>query len=266
MPTLTEEFARMKLTNEKALVLFVMAGDPTLDDLPEIIKFSFESGADVVEIGVPFSDPIADGPVIQAAGQRALDQGVTLRGVLEKIAACKDVRGPLVLMTYANPVRQFGYSKFARRCKEVGVSGCILSDLPPEAADEWIAAARQESIDTIFLVAPTSTEARMGQIASVSSGFLYAVSRTGVTGAQVPSTAEISDFITIVKKYTHIPICIGFGIHSPEQVEAIAPLADGVIVGSWYVQELHESWNKPDGRVKLSASVSALKSGTKPRN
>lgn len=262
MSTLSDAFARLRAKPEKALVCYVTAGDPSLDDLPAIVSALSEAGADVIEIGMPFSDPIADGPTIQASTQRALDRGVTPRAVLEAVSRCpKDV--PLVMMGYTNPVHHWGYEAFAEASAKAGLSGTILSDLTPEEAGPWIAASRATGLDNIFLAAPTSTDERLGRVCEASSGFVYAVSRTGVTGAGSEAPPEVKDLVRRIKERTELPICVGFGISRPEHVRMVCEVADGAVVGSWLVDLLAASWNGGKGRVEIVEKVAALKAGTK---
>jgi tryptophan synthase alpha chain len=262
MSALQERFRALQAKGERALVCYVTAGDPALDELPAIVEALEEAGADVVEIGLPFSDPIADGPTIQASTQRALDRGVTPRAVLETVAQCR-ASLPLVLMGYTNPVHRRGYEAFARDAREAGLCGTILSDLTPEEADEWLAASREYGLDTIFLAAPTSTEARLQAVCSRSSGFVYAVSRTGVTGAASQAPPEVAELVGRVKRCTELPVCVGFGISRPEHVRMVCAAADGAVVGSWLVDLLASSWNGGKGREEVMRQVAALKAATR---
>lgn len=258
---LAARFAQLKERGEGALVTFVTAGDPPIAELPNILKTLEESGADVIEVGIPFSDPIADGPVIQASSQRALDRGTTPVDVLSALAESK-VGVPLVLMGYYNPIRAWGLKGFATRCKEVGVSGVIVSDLIPEEAGEWIEVCRAEGIDTIFLAAPTSTDERLASICEVSSGFVYAVSRTGVTGALDELPPEGTELVARCKRLTETPVCIGFGISNRDAVRVACRTADGVVVGSALVAKLAECWSETFNLAEVAEFISGLKSGT----
>lgn len=258
---LSDTFAALRSRNEKALVLFVTAGDPTLQELPAIIDCLAEGGADVVEVGIPFSDPIADGPTIQASSQRALDRGVTPTAVLETLSRTA-LPVPVVLMGYYNPVLRKGIDSFAREARAAGASGTIISDLTPEEADPWLESSRAAGLDTIFLAAPTSTEARLDAVCARSSGFVYAVSRTGVTGAQASVPADVPELVGRIKSRTDTPVCVGFGISTPDHVRSVAAVADGVVVGSWLVAHLAEHWREGAGRAGLMAAVRALKAAT----
>jgi tryptophan synthase alpha chain len=230
-------FSRLRRRGERALVAYFTAGDPSLERSRELLREAERRGADLIELGVPFSDPLADGPVIQRASQRALASGVTLARVLELV---RDARGelsvPLVFLTYYNPVLAFGLKAFARTAVEVGVDGVIVADLPPEEAGPLAAEARAAGLDLIHLVAPTSSPDRMRRIARRSAGFIYAVALTGVTGARSELPADLVRYLRELRAVTTKPICVGFGISTPEQVAAVAPYADGVIVGSAIVR------------------------------
>lgn len=262
MPTLASAFAALHARNEKALVAYVTAGDPSLDDLPAIVEALIEAGADAIEIGMPFSDPIADGPTIQASTQRALDRGVTPGAVLAVAARCPpDV--PLVMMGYANIVHRKGWEAFAWEAKAAGLSGTILSDLTPEEAAPWIDASRAAGLDTIFLAAPTSTDARLDAVCGVSSGFVYAVSRTGVTGAANQAPPEVRELVSRIRFRTELPICVGFGISRPEHVRMVSEVADGAVVGSWLVDLLANVWHEGHGRSEVVNRVGELKAATR---
>ncbi|MEQ1823734.1 MAG: tryptophan synthase subunit alpha [Fimbriimonadaceae bacterium] len=251
-------FERLRLANQKALVAFVTAGDPSLEQLPEILRSLKDGGADLIEIGIPFSDPIADGPVIQAASQRALDRGVTPRDVLSKIKEASAELGdtPLILMGYYNPLLRWGLNQFAIDAKDAGVAGVIVCDLIPEEASEWVKACKQTGLCTIFLAAPTSTDERLDAVCNASSGFVYSVSRTGVTGSRSDLQTDIADLVNRIKSRTETPVCVGFGIRTPEHVASVCKVADGAVVGSLFVQLL------ADGNLKLLESeVARLKLG-----
>lgn len=264
MPTLESTFHLLKQRNEKALVLFVTAGDPDLSQLPDILDTLQDAGADVIEVGLPFSDPIADGPVIQASSQRALDRGVTTKRVLETLKNWKDrARVPVVLMGYMNPVLRFGLDEFAKSAREAGCSGTIISDLTPEESDEWVQASRRHGLDNIFLAAPTSTDERLDEVCRRASGFVYAVSRTGVTGSGESSQSQVSSLVARIKVRTSLPVCVGFGISRPDQVRQVCETADGAVIGSWLVDQLAREWQDGSGRAGLLADVAALKSATR---
>ena len=258
MSVLADRFSWLKERGEKALICYFTAGDPSLEALHEIVTTLDSAGADVIEIGMPFSDPIADGPTIQASSQRALDRGVTPKAVLEAISRVK-ATVPLVLMGYTNPVYRWGFRNFARDAKVAGLSGTILSDLTPEESDDWIEASRNAGLDTIFLAAPTSTDARLDSVCSRASGFVYAVSRTGVTGAASQAPPEVKELVSRIKGRTKLPVCVGFGISKPEHVRMVCDVADGAVVGSWLVDLLASSWKDGLGRTEVIERVADLK-------
>ncbi|MFY9234548.1 MAG: tryptophan synthase subunit alpha [Fimbriimonadaceae bacterium] len=262
MPELQDRFRKLSEIGEKALVLFVTAGDPPLDQLPAILACLEEAGADVIELGIPFSDPIADGPTIQASSQRALDRGVTPSAVIESLSKCS-VGVPVVLMGYYNPVLRIGLREFAQQAREAGASGTIISDLTPEESEPWVSASRQAGLDTIFLVAPTSTPERIKMACRDSTGFVYAVSRTGVTGTSDSLPAEVSGLVAGVKACTETPVCVGFGISKPEHVRSVCEVADGAVVGSWLVDSLAREWDDGRGSSKIGQSIRALKAAAK---
>ena len=260
MNRLDSTFSTLRARGEKALVAFVTAGDPSLKDLPAILEAVAEGGADVIEVGLPFSDPIADGPTIQASSQRALDRGVTLDGVLQALAGFD--RLPIVLMGYMNPILRVGYGQFAARAAVAGVSGTIVCDLTPDDAEDWLRASQAAGLDTVFLAAPTSTEERLDAVVRAANGFVYAVSRTGVTGAGLESWAPARELVGRVRERTGLPVCVGFGVRTPEDVAAVCEFADGAIVGSALVEMLASDWDSGAGRAKVVEAVRAWKAGT----
>ncbi len=221
----------------KALIPYVTIGYPTIEATMEVVPLLAKSGCDIVELGIPFSDPLADGATIQRASFYALQNGITPRLCLEIAAQLsRKVDIPLVFMTYYNPVLNYGLEGFCRACTGAGVSGLIVPDLPPEEGSELENIARQQGIDLIYLLAPTSTEERIRIVADRSRGFIYLVSVTGVTGARDSLPAELEAFVARVRKVARQPLCIGFGISTPEQAKRVARIADGVIVGSRLIQ------------------------------
>ncbi|MDR3689041.1 MAG: tryptophan synthase subunit alpha [Fimbriimonas sp.] len=261
MLTLSDRFALLKERHEKALILFLTAGDQPLDELPAILEALVEGGADAIEIGIPFSDPFGEGPTIQASSQRALDRGVTAHQILAE-AAKASAGVPLVTMGYYNPILRFGLSDFATASRDAGISGTIVSDLVPDEADDWCAACGQVGIDTIFLVAPTSTESRIDEVCARATGFVYAVSRTGVTGAENSVPTDVKALVQRIQAKTSQPVCVGFGISTPEHVRMVCEVADGAVVGSFLVNLLHREWNGGEGREKIVEAVRSLKRGT----
>ena len=237
MSRIASSFARLRRRGERALIPYFTAGDPSLQITRQLLSEAARQGADLIELGIPFSDPLADGPVIQRASQRALASGVTLPRVLELAREARgEVPVPLVLLTYYNPVLAFGLKAFARTVVETGVDAVIVADLPPEEAAPLSAEARAAGLDLIHLVAPTSPPERMRMIARKSSGFVYAVSLTGVTGARSELPPDVTQYLRDLRAVTTKPICVGFGISTPEQVAAVAAYADGVIVASAIVR------------------------------
>jgi tryptophan synthase alpha chain len=256
------KFAELRAKGEKALVLYVTAGDPDLDQLPGILSALVEGGADLIEIGIPFSDPIADGPTIQAATQRALDRGVN-PGLAFQAVATGEVGLPLVAMGYYNSILRPGIANAARLLQHSGFSGSIISDLTPEEAGSWKAVCESQGLDTIFLAAPTSTDARLDKVCEMATGFVYAVSRTGVTGAGSDIPPEAQDLIGRLKKRTELPVCVGFGISEPAHVRTLCEVADGVVIGSWLVDLLAREWQGGAGRALVIERIRALKDETR---
>ena len=243
---LAETFAALRLRGERALVAYFTAGDPSLGGTRRLALEAARRGADVIELGVPFSDPIADGPVIQRAAMRALERGTSLARVLETVATLRAETGvPLVLLTYFNPVLAFGIKAFARTAAEGGVDGVIVADLPLEEAGPLAAEAEAAGLDLVQLVAPTSTPARVRRIARQSRGFIYGVALTSVTGERRELPRDLEAQIRTLRLVTTKPVCVGFGIGHPDQVAAVGRLADGVIVGSAIVRLVEERADSP---------------------
>lgn len=233
MSRIADAFEKARSEGRGALVVYVTAGDPNLLVTRELVPVIAGAGADVIELGMPYSDPIADGPVIQAAGQRALQAGTTVEGVLDVVRAVRErSEVPLVFMTCYNPVLQRGPGEFAAEAAEAGLDGVLVSDLPPEEAGGWTEEARARGLDTVFLVAPTTPPARAREIASLCRGFVYLVARAGVTGVGEELAPELQGVVRELRAATDLPLAVGFGIRTPEQVAAACRLADGAIVGS----------------------------------
>ncbi len=224
--------------NKKAFIPFITCGDPDLNTTKRLIYTLEKSGASIIELGIPFSDPTAEGIVIQSANERALKNNVTTDKIFEMVESI-DIKVPLVFMTYANIVFSYGIEKFAKRCKEIGMSGVILPDIPFEEKQEFSKVFENHEIDFISLIAPTS-HARVKTIAQDASGFIYLVSSLGVTGVRQNITTNIDDIVALIRKTTDLPIAIGFGISSPEQAKNMSQKADGVIVGSAIVKIIAE--------------------------
>lgn len=227
-------------SGKKALVTYITAGDPSLETTLEIMHSLAANGADIIELGVPFSDPMADGPTIQRAAERALANGVTLQNVLDTVRRFRqsNQNTPLVLMGYLNPIHKMGYAEFARAAAQAGVDGVLTVDSPIETIAPLHHALKAEQIDTIFLVAPTTGEARMAEIARLASGFVYYVSLKGVTGSASLNTAEVAEKIAVLRRHVSIPICVGFGISDAASAQQVAAVADGVVIGSRIVKEI----------------------------
>jgi len=226
-------FAELKAANKKALVCFLTCGDPDFRTTERLVERIAEAGADIVELGVPFSDPLADGPTIQASSFRALQAGATVRGVFGTVRSIRErCDAPIVLMTYFNPAQKYGLERFAKDAAESGADGVIMTDLPVEEADDWKIAADGAGLSTIFLLAPTSTKDRIAATAKMASGFIYCVSRTGVTGAQDQLPVELRGLVQTIKAASDLPVVVGFGISRPEHVRQVDAYSDGAVVGS----------------------------------
>jgi len=247
MSRIEKKFSALKAKKEKALICYLTAGDPSLDKTKEIILGLETAGVDIVEIGVPFSDPTADGPIIQAASQRALKNGATLAGILAMIESLrKSSEIPIVLFGYYNPILSYGTERFAARAKEAGVDGILVVDLPPEEAFELRQFTDPQGIDFISLIAPTTGIERVRQIAQQATGFLYYISVTGVTGTAKPQVEEVKKDVERIRKVTALPLAIGFGISTAQQVAEFAPYADGIVVGSAVVKMIAENSQRND--------------------
>ena len=237
MSRLDDTFARLRARGERALMPYFTAGDPSLADTRRLVVEAARRGADVIELGVPFSDPLADGPVVQRAGTRALAAGTSVPRVLEAVAALRaEVDVPLVLMTYYNPMLAFGLKAFARTAVDAGVDGAIVVDMPPEESEPLEGEAAAAGLDLVYMAAPTSTPPRLRLIAKNSRGFIYVVSLTGVTGERQELPADMAAQIDAIRRVTTMPVCVGFGISTPAQVAAVGRLADGAVVGSAIVR------------------------------
>jgi tryptophan synthase alpha chain len=260
--TLAQQFTSLRAKQERALVLFLTAGDQPISDLPAILELLADAGADAIEVGIPFSDPFGEGPTIQDSSQRALDNGATPCAILDAIGKAQ-VSVPLVTMGYYNPVLRIGLRKYAELSQQNGVTGTIISDLVPDEADAWIEASKEFDLETIFLAAPTSTAARLAEVCAKSTGFVYAVSRTGVTGAESQVPPEVSNLVASIRAQTDKPVCVGFGISTPAHVSMVCETADGAVVGSFLVKLLHQRWGTPGGAEAITAAVRELKAATR---
>ena len=267
MSALAEVFARCAAERRAAFIPFLMAGDPSLAATPDQMAALAAGGADIVELGVPFSDPIADGPVNQRAAVRALAAGTKLSGILELVARHRDrLQVPVVLFTYYNPIYARGVERFAEQAAASGVDGVLCVDLPPEEAEgELVPALRSRGVDTIFLLAPTSTRERIARVAAASSGFVYYVSRTGVTGERAALPADLVRDVKRLRRRLQLPLAVGFGISSPAQVAALGEVADGVVVGSALVRLVEQMGEDPGLPAALEERVRELTEPLRPR-
>jgi len=252
-----------KALNRKALITFIMAGDPDYPSSLEVLKSLPGAGADIIEIGMPFTDPVADGPVIQLAGQRALKSGANMKQTLQMVREfrAENDETPIVLMGYANPIHTYGYDAFITDAAEVGVDGFIIVDLPPEEDGEFRAKAKAQNLDVIRLITPTTTEARLKVLLEDVSGFLYFVSITGVTGAAKADPAALKASVDTIKKHTDLPVAIGFGIKNASDVAEMSKIADAVVVGSAIVANMSEKTSGSGLKSTVSEQVSALAGG-----
>ena len=259
---ITRLFARLKREGRKGLVAYITAGDPSPDRTPALIDALERGGADLIELGVPFSDPIADGPVIQRAGYRALAAGTTVSKVLE-IAAEVRTRSeiPLLLFTYLNPVMRYGFEKLARDAKTAGIDGCLLIDASVEEAGAYVGVMRAAGLDTVFLAAPTSTPRRLQLVAEYSSGFVYLVSRTGVTGERDSISSAVAPLIRSMRAVTDLPLAVGFGVSTPEHVAEIGAQAEAVVVGSAIMRVIEQNAGNASLEIQLESFVRELKHG-----
>ena len=259
MNRIHSQFQELRRKRKKALIAFVTAGHPNLSTTKELVVAFEKSGVDIVELGVPFSDPLADGATIQASSESALKKGVSLEHVLQTVQQIRQKSQiPIALMTYYNPIFHYGEEKFVKKARSVGVDGVIIPDLPPEEGRHLIHLCRQNGLATIFFISPTTTKARLKRIVQASTGFIYAVSIAGITGTRKQIPQEIATQIRLVKRLTKTPVCVGFGISTPEQVKAFAKISDGVIVGSAIVKEIERNKGKKDCVAKVASVVKRL--------
>ncbi|MEW6262302.1 MAG: tryptophan synthase subunit alpha [Thermodesulfobacteriota bacterium] len=251
---ITRAFDRAAASGGRAFIPFLTAGFPEPETFLETLTALDQGGADLIEIGLPFSDPLADGPVIQAASRRVLEQGMTVARVFDLIGRARArLAAPLVLMTYFNPILKSGCRDFAARLEAAGASGAIVPDLPLEEAAEWREACRNHGLDNIFMAAPTTTPERLKRIAAASQGFLYYVSMTGVTGSDLATKDELLDDIRRVRRTSQAPVAVGFGVSKPEQAGILAAAADGVIVGSALIRALEaQNGSAPEVALELA--------------
>ncbi|HLD69920.1 MAG TPA: tryptophan synthase subunit alpha [Candidatus Omnitrophota bacterium] len=260
------KFQNLRRQGKKAFIAFITAGDPSLKTTEELVLAFEKNGVDIVEIGMPFSDPLADGPTIQESYQRSLKKHTTLAAILKTI---QNIRRrsqiPIALMTSYNPIFHFGEEKFVARAQEAGIDGVIIPDLPPEEAQKLIKAARRINFSTIFFISPTTTPERAKKVIAASTGFIYYVSLTGVTGSRKSISPDLKKNILAVKRLTNKPVCAGFGISTSQQVREVCAIADGVIVGSAIVRKIAENAGKKDLVKKIADFVKGLNHVSKNR-
>jgi tryptophan synthase alpha chain len=257
---ISKRFAELRESGELGIVAYITAGDPTLDATHKFVLSLAEAGADVIELGVPFSDPLADGPTIQRASERALKSGTTLAGVLDLVRRIRQSSQiPLVLFSYYNPILQMGLEKFAAAASEAGADGALATDLTPEESEEYRRILHAHGLDTVFLAAPTSSDERLQKITACSTGFLYVISRTGVTGAKDSLPDELPALLRRAHQFTDLPIAVGFGISLPGHVSVLGGLANAAVIGSALVSEIEKAPTPDAAAVALRESVQKLK-------
>lgn len=245
MTRIARLFESLKRENRCGIIAYLTAGDPSPEATPELVAALERGGADLIELGVPFSDPIADGPVIQQAGERSLRAGTTLSkvlGIAAEIRRTSEI--PLLLFTYLNPALRYGFERLARDAKAAGIDGCLLTDVSVEEARDYVKTMRAADLDTVFLAAPTSTEARLKLVAEYSSGFVYLVSRTGITGVQQTISESAMPLIERMRAHTNLPLAMGFGISTPEHVAELAGKVEAVVIGSAIVRQIERDPSK----------------------
>jgi tryptophan synthase alpha chain len=262
MNRIEEKFAQLKKKSGKAFISYITAGDPNLRRTEQLVLALERAGTDIIELGIPFSDPLADGKTNQEAAERALKNNVTLKQVIELVKNLRQkTQIPIVFFTYLNPVYQYGYENFAKDAANAGVDGVLALDMPPEEAGPLKKELDKSGVHSIFLIAPTSTEERIKKITTQANGFIYYVSRTGVTGEQKSMSTDIEEHINLIRKYSDLPIAVGFGISNPEHVSEIAKSADGVVVGSAIVRRVGEGGDSDEMVNNIEKFVGEL---TKP--
>jgi tryptophan synthase alpha chain len=256
---ISKRFAMLRESGELGIVAYITAGDPTLEATHKFVLALAEAGADVIELGIPFSDPLADGPTIQRASERALKSHTTLAQIIDLVRELrKSSEVPIVLFSYYNPVLQMGLEKFASAAADAGADGVLITDLTPEESDDYRRFLAAHHLDTIFLGAPTSTDDRLAKIAAVSSGFLYLISRTGVTGAKDALPDDLPALLRRARKVTQLPIAVGFGISLPGHVSVLGGLADAAVVGSALVSEIEKATAAGSAPAAIGAAATAL--------
>ena len=255
-------FDCLKREGRKGLIAYITAGDPSPERTPAIVDALVRGGADLIELGVPFSDPIADGPVIQRGGERALKAGTTLRTVLDIAVQIRERSSvPLLLFTYLNPVMRYGLDRLAEDAKHCGIDGCLLTDASVEEAHEYVGAMHRHGLDTVFLAAPTSTPRRQKLVAQYSTGFIYLVSRTGVTGERDTLSTAVAPLVSAMRAVTELPLAVGFGVSKPEQVAELGKLVEAVVVGSAFVRLIERNLDNTSLEIQLESFTRELKHG-----
>jgi len=255
-------FEERKRAGRKSLIAYLTAGDPAPERTPALVEALLRGGADLIELGVPFSDPIADGPVIQRAGERALKAGTSLGCVLEIAREIRErSEAPLLLFTYLNPVLRYGLARLAKDAAAAGIDGCLLTDASVEEAHDYVGAMHGEGLDTVFLAAPTSTARRLELVAQYSTGFVYLVSRAGVTGEQDSLSAAAAPLVRAMRAITDLPLAVGFGISKPEHVAQLAGDVDAVVVGSAFVRLIERNIGNASLEIQLESFTRELKHG-----
>jgi len=260
-PRISRRFAELRQAGEMGIVAYITAGDPSLDATRQFVLAMAEAGADVIELGVPFSDPVADGPTIQRASERALKNGATLAGVIDIVREVRNSNSPanevpIVLFSYYNPIFQMGLEKFAATA--AGADGVLVTDITPEESEDYRRIMIAHHLDTVFLAAPTSTDERLAKIAACSSGFLYLISRTGVTGAKDTLPDDLPALLRRVRSATQLPIAVGFGISLPGQVSVLGGLADAAVVGSALVSEIEKAAANDSSQASIDKAATAI--------
>ena len=260
MGRIEDAFTKLKQEGKKGFIPFITAGDPDLATTEQLLITLANSGATIIELGVPFSDPMADGPVIQRASERALKKDFGLQEILDTVSRVrKQIDTPIILFSYYNPLLQFGLKRIAKAAKEAGLDGVLVTDLTPEESGEFEAELRAVGLDMIFLVAPTSTDERLQLVAQHASGFIYAVSRAGVTGAQSTVSAEAEKLVNRMRRFSELPIAVGFGISNADQVRDVQRYADAVVVGSAIVAEMERLSDAPDLAQRIGQFLTGLR-------
>lgn len=261
MNRIEQKFQTLKQEQRKALATYIVNGDPTPEITLAAMHALVRAGADILEIGVPFSDPMAEGPVIQKSHERALVHGTSLRGTLALVKAFREVdqQTPVVLMGYANPVERMGYAVFATAAKAAGVDGLLTVDLPPDEAGDLHQLLRQQELESIFLLAPTSSEARVQKVTEMAGGFIYYVSLKGVTGASHLDIDSVKNKLAVIGRYSHLPVLVGFGIKDGLSAQAVSDYADGVVVGSTLVEIMGSGHSQTQILENLAAKVASIR-------